>query len=148
MDAHHSTSMPAPMMCSGSSSWGSVSPKCTIMRMAWMRGVKKSCPWGLNSSLRHLHRNGGGCKMLPVWPTTEHGTALAASAQPQLLADARRCQQNAPELIGEAQTLLEPFLLLAGAGAQQPPNSPELGKEAQASRVCPRDPGIDVLIIP
>ena len=139
MDAHHSTSMPAPIMCSGSSAWGSVSPKCTIMRMAWIRGVKKSWPWGLNSSLRHLHGHRGGCSMAPVWPVTGQGTALAASAQFQVLTGF--CQQDAPELTQEAQALLE-HTSAVGRGQGAAPTTPHhsWGKKRRPRESAPVTP--------
>ena len=55
MDRAHTNSRAELMMCSGVMSSGRVSPKCTIMRMAWTKGVKKSWPCGLNSVDLHLH---------------------------------------------------------------------------------------------
>ena len=70
-------------------------------------GGEEELPMGVELVVAAPAQEQGGCRLLPVWPATKQGTAHAASAQPQLLADAGRCQQNARELIGQAQALLK-----------------------------------------
>ena len=54
MATAHSSSVPALKPYAPAVPGGSVSPKWTIMRMAWISGLKNSWPYSLNSSAWHL----------------------------------------------------------------------------------------------